>query len=421
MPVLDLNEWIDEWAVPGTLWFVKRLSGNDTLANGSHQYGTFVPKEVMFPIFPQINTKTKQNPDTPLDLYLDSHADFKKTRLTYYNNHFFRTKEEIEAKKSKRNETRITKLGGSQSALLNAESTGALAVFVFVLDQQGHGKECHVWVCDDQLEEEVFEADLGPVEPKQYIVWKPGSVVTGVTSYLALVAPAGPKPCKLTPADIPTEWLKKFPTGEEIVAKTKELRPDTTLPVDKRILIRRACEFEVFKSVEEAYYTPKVMKGFGNFQDFLSLAQTILQSRKSRGGKSLEFHARDIFKEELLVSGTHFSHQPTTEGKRKPDFIFPSAKAYHDPKFPANQLRMLATKTTLRDRWRQITKEAGRIEEKHLLTVQDGISENQFKEICEEKVKLVVPKELHKKYPKPVRPHLVSLESFIAEVRLLKV
>ncbi len=422
MPVMDLPGWIDHWARPGTVWFAKRLSGNDTLANKSHQAGPYIPKEVSLKHFPAINTTKKLNPDTPLSIYIDSHVDHKDARLVYYNNKHHRDPngDQEKEKKKNRDETRITQLGGQQSALLNPDSTGALAVFVFVLDDQGHGTECHVWVCDNQIEEDLFESDLGPIEPKQYVVWKPGSVVSGVTSFLALVAPSGPKSCKLTAADIPAAWLKKFPTGEEIVAKTRELRPDTTNMVDERLLERRDCEFEVFKSVEEAFYTPKVTKGFAAFKDFLSLAQTILQSRKSRGGRSLEFHARDIFKEELLEPGKHFAHQVTTEGKKKPDFIFPSAAAYKDSSYPKDKLRMLAAKTTCKDRWRQILNEANRVETKHLLTLQEGVSENQFKEMCDEKVKLVVPVKLHKKFPKAIRPHLMSLESFIAEVRLLK-
>jgi hypothetical protein len=421
MPVLDLNAWIERWAVPGTVWFAKRLSGNDTLANGSHQAGPYIPKEFLFRYFPSINTREQKNPDTTFDLYIDSHPDHKKVRLVYYNNKFFLTPEEIKAKKNGRNETRITNLGGGESALLNPDSTGALTAFVFVLDDNGLATECHVWVCENLLEEELLESDIGPAEPKQFVVWQPGGLSTGLEAYLTTTAPIGPISCRLAAADIPTAWLRKFPTGEEIVQKTRDLRPDNNLAVDDRLIRRRNCEFEVFRSVEEAFYLPRITSGFSSLVDFLAVAQTILQSRKSRSGKSLEFHARDIFKEEALVAETHFSHSPTIEGNKKPDFLFPSVKAYNDTTFPKGKLRMLAAKTTLKDRWRQITQEADRIETKHLLTLQEGVSENQFREMCEANVKLVVPTKLHDSYPKSVKPHLISLESFIAEVRMLTV
>ena len=57
---------------------------------------------------------------------------------------------------------------------------------------------------------------------------------------------------------------------------------------------------------------------------------------------------------------------------------------------------------------------ANRIKEKHLLTLQEGISENQFAEMREEGIKLVVPDGLHHSYNETVR-----FESFIADIRLL--
>ncbi len=79
---------------------------------------------------------------------------------------------------------------------------------------------------------------------------------------------------------------------------------------------------------------------------------------------------------------------------------------------------MLAAKTTCKDRWRQVINEADRIGTKHLLTLQEGLSENQFREMTDAKVLLVVPAPLVKSYPASVQPHLQTLESFIADVRL---
>jgi hypothetical protein len=80
---------------------------------------------------------------------------------------------------------------------------------------------------------------------------------------------------------------------------------------------------------------------------------------------------------------------------------------------------MLAVKTTCRDRWRQILSEADRIPEKHLLTLQEGVSEAQFREMTGAGVQLVVPAGLTDKFPKTIQPHLQTLESFIRDVRLL--
>lgn len=82
---------------------------------------------------------------------------------------------------------------------------------------------------------------------------------------------------------------------------------------------------------------------------------------------------------------------------------------------------MLAVKTSCRDRWRQILNEAERIETKHLLTLQEGVSVGQFREMRESGVRLVVPAGHQGDYPKEIQPELTTLESFIADARLLAV
>jgi hypothetical protein len=223
----------------------------------------------------------------------------------------------------------------------------------------------------------------------------------------------------LDESEIPPEWLVRFPTGLQLVEKAIDLRPDSGLNPDQRLLRRRDCEYEIFLSVERAVEMPGILSGFATIDDFVARAQSILQRRKARAGRSLELHTRQIFIEERLKEGEHFSSQPKSEANKRPDFIFPSEAAYNDSGFPQSKLRMLAVKTTCKDRWRQILQEADRIEEKHILTLQQGVSENQFREMIEAKVRLVVPAKIIEYYPKSVRPHLQTLESFIGDIRLL--
>src|SRR5690242_15001415 len=116
MAVTDLEAWLDEYTREGTIWYAKRLSGNDTLANESHQAGPYIPKDFLFQIFPQISDPHVRNPDTNLDLYIDSHADHRNVRVIWYNNHFDPSRQ---TGTRGRNETRITGFGGQASALLN--------------------------------------------------------------------------------------------------------------------------------------------------------------------------------------------------------------------------------------------------------------------------------------------------------------
>ena len=86
---------------------------------------------------------------------------------------------------------------------------------------------------------------------------------------------------------------------------------------------------------------------------------------------------------------------------------------------PKAQVKMLAAKTTFKDRWRQILKEATRFEDKdkYLCTLQQGISSQQMDEMREEKVILVVPREYHRTYPKEKREYIWTIERFIGYVK----
>lgn len=402
---MDLAEWMDAYSGSNFVWYVKRLSGNDTLANGSHQAGPYIPKDFLFDIFPGLNRPQVKNPDIHFDISVDPHDDVRQVRAVWYNNRLHGNP------KSGRNETRVTGFGGNSSALLNPDNTGALAIFSFTSSKESPLAECRVWVCEDRLEEDLVEDRVGPVEPGKGFAWPPKQ-----SSLIAGVRRAN---CWLALAEIPPAWLTRFPTGAEIIQKAIELRNDRRLPVDKRILKRRECEFEIFRSVEEAVELPNITAGFSDIEGFISRAQTILQRRKARSGHSLELHAKVIFTEEQMIEGKHFSHQPESEAGKKPDFLFPSQSAYKDPSFPSDRLRMLAVKTSCKDRWRQIINEADRISEKHLLTLQEGVSEAQFREMCHARIKLVVPAANVRTFAEPIRPHLLTLESFISEVKAI--
>src|SRR5690606_26914171 len=171
---------------------------------------------------------------------------------------------------------------------------------------------------------------------------------------------AGPARCWPEPRAIPAESLMQFPAGGATVRTTVEHRPEHGAPPDKRLLRRRGCELESLRSGEQAGALPGIRAGFTTLDDFISRAQTVLQRRKARSGRSLELHTREILIEERFREGTDFQHGSQSEPGKRPDFLFPSQAAYRDPTFPAARLRMLATKTTCRDRWRQVLNEADR-------------------------------------------------------------
>ena len=158
---------------------------------------------------------------------------------------------------------------------------------------------------------------------------------------------------------IPEDWQQRFPSGNEIIEYAAGHYVKNSLNPDEQLIDRRRVEYDIFLLVEELHVLDIIRKGFGSVDEFIALANSVSNRRKSRAGKSLELHLEHLFIEHGL---RHFATQAVTEGNKKPDFLFPSAEAYHDTEFPAENLRMLAVKTTCKDRWRQILNEANREE-----------------------------------------------------------
>lgn len=407
MALVDLSDWLDEFSKPDRIIFAKRLSANDTQQNGSHQAGPYIPKELLPDVMPAINRTDIKNPDTVVDFAIDSHPDRRQVRAVYYNNKFH------ENPKSGRNEARMTGFNGTASPLLDPESTGAIVVFSFKKIGAADRPDCHIWIARDPVEEDLIEDRFGTVYPGHHVLWAADKPTVDLFTVRERAS------CWLTPHEMPPAWVSAFPSGADIARKSVAMRPCRELAPDHRLLKRLNCEFEIFKSVEEAVEAPAITKGFADIEEFIKRAQTVLQRRKSRAGRSLELQAREIFLEERLVEGVNFSHQPESEAGKRPDFLFPSQEHYQNGAFPAARLRMLAAKTTCKDRWRQVINEADRIPIKHLLTLQQGVSENQFSEMHDAGVRLVVPSTLMEAYPVAVRPQLQTLERFIGDIRLL--
>jgi hypothetical protein len=78
---------------------------------------------------------------------------------------------------------------------------------------------------------------------------------------------------------------------------------------------------------------------------------------------------------------------------------------------------MLGAKSTLKDRWRQVLSEAQRIADKHLLTLEPGISENQTDEMQAKRLRLVVPRRLHGTFRLNQQAWLLDVAGFLATVR----
>ncbi len=181
---------------------------------------------------------------------------------------------------------------------------------------------------------------------------------------------------------------------------------------DAALLKWVSTEYRLFRIFEEREFQCAPKDVLGSLQGMLGYANSLLNRRKSRAGKSLEHHLAHLFTMENL----RFEEQVKTEGNKKPDFIFPDGVSYHNLLFPDDGLTFLGAKTTCKDRWRQVLNEAGRISHKHLFTLQEGISANQLEEMINENLTLVVPATNIKTFDRRYQGRIMTLSGFITMV-----
>lgn len=171
-------------------------------------------------------------------------------------------------------------------------------------------------------------------------------------------------------------------------------------------------EERLFRTLEREIVEKEIKKGFETVDSFVSFSLSVQNRRKSRVGHALENHLEAIFK----ASGIRYQRGVKTENNAKPDFLFPSIAEYRDLNVGSPPLRMLAAKSTCKDRWRQVLAEAKRIPEKHLFTLEMAISENQTDEMIAHRVQLVVPPSIANTYSPKQQIQLINLQQFISLV-----
>jgi len=187
---------------------------------------------------------------------------------------------------------------------------------------------------------------------------------------------------------------------------------------DEALIMFLEREEILFKTLEKHLLEKKLKTGFGSsgidVDEFIQFSLSVQNRRKSRAGYSFENHLEYIFNTYKLK----YTKKAKTERNNEPDFIFPGTKEYNDKSYDDNLLRMLAVKTSVKERWTQILTEADRIWPKHLITLEPSISKNQTDEMIAQKVELVLPKSLFKTYSVSQQSNFLTLHDFIRIVKV---
>lgn len=207
-----------------------------------------------------------------------------------------------------------------------------------------------------------------------------------------------------------------FPTTREFSSFARNTLADLDPRDDPDAVLLAWMDREeiLFRTLERHLIGERIRQGFqDDVNGFIAFSLSVQNRRKSRVGSALENHVEEVFKQ----YGIRNDRTKITENKKKPDFIFPSIAEYHNSAVPASRLSMLGVKSTCKDRWRQVLAEADRIDEKHLLTLEPGISANQTNEMRAKNLRLVIPRSLHASYSEMQRDWILNFSDFLELVR----
>ncbi len=369
--------------------FSKFIKPNDTGSTGGHQAGFHLHKS-SWPLFFETEGQKGSNKDHFATIKWQD--DFETTsRFIYYG-------------KGTRNEYRLTRFGRGFPYLTD-DNVGDLLV---ITKKSNDYFEAFVLSSDEDIENfftalNISSTETNGIIPKQLEQTAEDQLIECFSQYINALAVDFPPTL-----EIATNARNCYINSYGVTTNQIKANPD------KQILKWLETEYDLFKTLENDRYAELIKNPFPSVEELVISANTILNRRKSRAGKSLEHHLEKIFRISELI----FQTQVTTENNKKPDFLFPHIEAYHNPNFNENKLIMLASKTTCKDRWRQILNEADRIKTKHLFTLQQGISKNQLAEMKQYNVQLVVPKAYLSSFPSEHRADIMILEQFVNRVNV---
>lgn len=367
--------------------FCKFISANDAGTTGGHQSGYYISKDSWKLMFQQKGTKG-ENLDRLVRIKWQNNFE-TDSRFIYYG-------------VGTRNEYRLTRFGKG-FPFLEEDNVGDLLILCHIEEDYYEG---YVLSSDEDIEAFFAAFNLSSEQTNRLIE-------KNVTSY--------PEERLKSLFDSFIDQIEGFPSTEEMSGYARESylnayhirENEISEKPDKLLLKWIDTEYELFKAFEIRQYGERIKTPFSSVDEMITFSNTILNRRKSRAGKSLEHHLSKIFTSSKL----RFEKQIVTEENKRPDFIFPGSKEYHDFLFPASGLISLGAKTTCKDRWRQILNEADRIPVKHLFTLQQGISKNQLSEMYSNNVCLVVPQQYLDSFDKSYRNKILTLDKFTSFVK----
>ncbi|HDS0924501.1 TPA: hypothetical protein QDZ10_002991 [Stenotrophomonas maltophilia] len=401
-----MSQWhlIEELVQKSRRLFLKKLSRNDTSwadVGGGHQSGFYVPRDIReADFFPELASRA----DKPHILeavcpsFWPQTAEVREeSRIQFFSN-----------KRSECHFTRIPKelfLGLSPASWLIG---GALN------EPIGRAHHWFIVIDSESQDAELIESRLDIQSDFHFALFLPGQFISinkieeDIQAQLAAEINDALRNGSL---NMLRAKYSKLPSAEMLAEQARItflrmgglnlLDPwNIENPGDALMRISRDIEYTIYRRYELLHRAIEVASVIHEYKDaasasvrgFSALNAIFLsasQQRKSRGGKSFENHLAEL----LRAGGIRYEAQAVL-GQRRPDFVLPDQRtlALGDQR-TYSEAAILSAKTTLRERWKQITHERFNCAI-FLATVDDRISSETLRELRAADITLVVPESM---------------------------
>ncbi len=385
--------------------FIKKLSRNDTSwadDSSKHQAGFYIPREIReAEFFPAL---VADNPDKPhifrahCPSFWPQTGETKPSNLRHYSN--------------KGPEAHFTTIPHDVFRGLNP---GSMLVCGKLLDPTPRPARYWFMVLDSESDEcELLETALDLASDFRSGLFEPGALDNAArfeSDQLAELIAQLEHALFTGTLDRFIEEVITLPSPAELAAKARaefltvtgerDLNPfRLAAPGDAIMRISRDIEYAIFRRYElrrRAAEVVRILAGgrsslvdsvVRQFQALDSVFLSASQQRKTRAGRSFEFHIGAFFADGRI----RFEEQAITGGRR-PDFILPDLATLKQKSRSENDALVVAAKTTLRDRWKGLSSEALHCRV-YLATVDDRVMTPVIEELGRDGITLVVPESL---------------------------
>lgn len=394
---------IQTLASQSTELFVKKLSRNDTSwadDSGKHQAGLYIPRPIREAgFFPELQAN---NPAKPHIFHAECTVLWPQTgEITLSNMRHY---------SNKGPETHFTGLpkplfqGLTPASLILsgrlAQPISDCSYWIIVLDSATEEAELLETVLDLEAEFHygLFEPSrfedasrLARDETHELIERLQSALKNGTLPELLAEYADIPNPATIA-ASARNEWLQTngFTGLDPWVIPNPG---DAIMEISRDIEFRHYRQYELRRRAAElvsllADSSDLVTAIVRRFPEIDRIFLSASQQRKTRAGRSFEHHIAAS----LTAGHIRFTEQAVTGGRR-PDFVMPDLSALRSKKRAYTEALVLAAKTTLRERWKQVSSERLNCDV-FLATVDDRVAASSIREMADADIRLVVPEAL---------------------------